>query len=33
MMSYFVSSYLNQWTDSAVRATILSFRGMALNIA
>jgi MFS family permease len=32
MMSYFVSSYLNQWTDSAVRATILSFRGMALNI-
>lgn len=32
MVSYFVSSYLNQWTDSAVRATILSFRGMALNI-
>ena len=32
MMSYFVSSYLNQWTDSALRATVLSFRGMALNI-
>jgi hypothetical protein len=32
MVSYFVSSYLNQWTDSAVRATILSFRGVALNI-
>ncbi len=32
MVSYFVSSYLNQWTDSTVRATILSFRGMALNI-
>lgn len=32
MMSYFVSSYLNQWTDSSLRATVLSFRGMALNI-
>jgi hypothetical protein len=32
MMSYFVSSYLNQWTDSALRATVLSFRGVALNI-
>ena len=32
MLSYFVSSYLNAWTDSALRATILSFRGMALNI-
>ena len=32
MMSYFVSSYLNQWTDSTLRATVLSFRGMALNI-
>ena len=32
MMSYFVSNYLNQWTDSSLRATVLSFRGMALNI-
>jgi hypothetical protein len=32
IMSYFVSSYLNQWTDSSLRATVLSFRGMALNI-
>ncbi|MFM8717767.1 MAG: hypothetical protein ACKOHM_03900, partial [Spartobacteria bacterium] len=32
MMSFFVSTYLNQWTGSALRATVLSFRGMALNI-
>ena len=32
MISYFVSSYLNQWTDSTLRATVLSFRGMALNV-
>lgn len=32
MMSYFVSSYLNEWTDSSLRATVLSFRGMALNV-
>lgn len=32
MMSYFVSNYLNQWTESSLRATVLSFRGMALNI-
>jgi hypothetical protein len=31
-MSYFVSSYLNQWTDSTLRATVLSFRGVALNV-
>jgi hypothetical protein len=32
IMSYFVSSYLNQWTDSTLRATVLSFRGVALNV-
>ena len=32
MMQYFVSSYLNEWTESKLRATVLSFRGVALNI-
>ena len=32
ILSFYVSSYLNDWTDSKIRATVLSFRGMALNI-
>ena len=32
MMQYFVSSYLNEWTESKLRATVLSFRGVALHI-
>ena len=32
ILSFYVSSYLNEWTDSKIRATVLSFRGMALNI-
>ena len=32
ILSFYVSSYLNEWTDSKIRATVLSFRGMALNM-
>ena len=32
MMQYFVSNYLNAWTRSDLRATVLSFRGVALNL-
>ena len=32
MMQYFVSNYLNAWTASELRATVLSFRGVALNL-
>lgn len=32
MMQYFLSNYLNTWTDSALRATVLSFRGVAVNL-
>lgn len=31
MMQYFLSNYLNAWTESGLRATVLSFRGMAIN--
>ena len=31
LLQFFTSNYLNQWTDSHVRATVLSFRGMAFN--
>ncbi len=30
---FFVSHYLNSWTAPARRATVLSFRGVALNLA
>ncbi len=33
MLSFFVSHYLNAWTTSGLRATVLSFRGVALNLA
>ena len=32
MMKYFLSNYLNAWTDSSLRATVLSFRGVAVNL-
>jgi MFS family permease len=32
MLQFFTSTYLNQWTDSHVRATVLSFRGVAFNL-
>lgn len=32
MMQYFLSNYLNAWTESSLRATVLSFRGVALNL-
>jgi hypothetical protein len=32
MLQFFTSNYLNQWTDSQVRATVLSFRGVAFNL-
>ncbi|MFZ4776144.1 MAG: MFS transporter [Terrimicrobiaceae bacterium] len=32
MMQYFLSNYLNAWTDSGLRATVLSFRGVAINL-
>ena len=31
-LQFFTSSYLNLWTQSHVRATVLSFRGVALNL-
>lgn len=33
MAVFFVSHYLNLWTLPATRATVLSFRGVALNLA
>lgn len=30
---FFLSNYLNAWTSSDLRATVLSFRGVALNVA
>jgi hypothetical protein len=32
MLQFFTSNYLNQWTESHVRATVLSFRGVAFNL-
>jgi hypothetical protein len=32
MLYYFLSNFLNEWTDSSIRATVLSFRGMAMNL-
>ena len=32
MTGYFLSNYLNAWTSSELRATVLSFRGMAINV-
>ena len=32
MLQFFTSNYLNLWTQSHVRATVLSFRGVALNL-
>ena len=32
MLQYFLSNYLNAWTTSELRATVLSFRGVALNL-
>jgi MFS family permease len=31
-LQFFLAHYLNQWTDSSVRATVLSFRGLAFNL-
>lgn len=31
-LQFFTSNYLNQWTASQVRATVLSFRGVAFNL-
>ena len=31
-LQFFTSNYLNQWTASHVRATVLSFRGVAFNL-
>ncbi len=33
MLSFFLSHYLNLWTASELRATVLSFRGVAFNLA
>ena len=32
MLQFFTSNYLNEWTESHVRATVLSFRGVAFNL-
>jgi len=32
LMQYFLSNYLNAWTESGLRATVLSFRGVAINL-
>lgn len=32
MLQFFTSNYLNLWTESNVRATVLSFRGVAFNL-
>jgi len=31
-LSFFLSHYLNAWAPSDVRATVLSFRGLAFNL-
>lgn len=31
-LQFFTSNYLNLWTDTRVRATVLSFRGVAFNL-
>ena len=31
-LQFFTSNYLNLWTESRVRATVLSFRGVAFNL-
>jgi hypothetical protein len=31
-LQFFTSNYLNLWTESHVRATVLSFRGVAFNL-
>lgn len=31
-LQFFTSNYLNLWTESQVRATVLSFRGVAFNL-
>jgi MFS family permease len=31
-LQFFTSNYLNLWTESAIRATVLSFRGVAFNL-
>jgi MFS family permease len=33
LVGFFLSYYLNQWTDSARRATVLSFKGLSFNLA
>ena len=33
MLMFLQSHYLNQLTDSAQRATVLSFRGLAVNVS
>ena len=33
MNAFFISHYLNRITDSSQRATVLSFKGLALNLA
>lgn len=32
LLQFFASNYLNLWTESHVRATVLSFRGVAFNL-
>jgi MFS family permease len=32
LLAFFVSTYLNEWCDSSLRATVLSFRGVAMNL-
>jgi MFS family permease len=32
LLQFFVSHYLNAWTNSELRATVLSFRGVAMNL-
>jgi hypothetical protein len=32
LLSFFLSNYLNDWAPSDVRATVLSFRGVAFNL-
>jgi hypothetical protein len=32
LMQYFLSNYINAWTATDLRATVLSFRGMAINL-
>jgi MFS family permease len=33
LVGFFLSHYLHQWTDSKRRATVLSFKGLAFNLA